>query len=313
MSSHISTKAAIAGITIEPCIFNAAGPLCVTKEELEAIGSSHSGAIMTKSCTFEPRPGNPEPRYYEDALGSINSMGLPNLGYMKYAEFSSEMKKYRKPYIVSVAGLSLQDNIEIVKYLGQFKDIDAIELNLSCPNVIGKPQVAYDFDASDEMLREVLKVNKHVLGVKLSPYFDFAHFQQMAGVLKKHKLAFVSCVNSLGEGLFIDADAEQVAIKPKGGFGGIGGDYIKPTALANVRKFYELLDRKVPIVGVGGIKSGRDAFEFILAGATAVQIGTEFMRSGTACFARVDAELKALMKEKGYSTLDDFRGKLKVL
>ncbi len=308
-----STFTEIAGIKIEPCIFNASGPRCVTFEELETIAKSKSGAIMTKSCTLEPRIGNPEPRYHENSLGSINSMGLPNLGYKKYAEFSKKLKKYKKPYIVSVAGLTLQDNIIIVEYLSKFKDIDAIELNLSCPNIPGKPQIAYDFVASDHMLKEVLKVNSHIIGVKLAPYFDFVHFEQMARILKKHKIKFVTCINSIGDGLIIDPEKEQALIKPKKGFGGIGGAYIKPTALANTRRFYELLDKKVDIIGVGGIKTGVDAFEFILAGASSVQIGTEFMSSGSKCFKRIDNELKAYMRGKGYSKIEDFRGRLRII
>ena len=310
---EVSTSTKIAGIQIASCIFNAAGPRCVTFEELDSIAKSDSGAIMTKSCTLEPRTGNPEPRYFENSTGSINSMGLPNLGYKKYAEFSANLKKYNKPYFVSVAGLTLDDNVEIVKYMSKFRGIDAIELNLSCPNIPGEPQVAYDFEAADKMIKAVLKVNKHVLGVKLPPYFDASHFQHMASILKKHKVDFVSCVNSIGEGIIIDPEKEITVIKPKGGFGGIGGDYIKPTALANTRKFYELLGGKIDIIGVGGIKSGTDAFEFILAGASAVQIGTEFMRSGSKCFGRIDKELKDYMKKKGYSCLEDFKGKLKII
>ena len=163
----------------------------------------------------------------------------------------------------------------------------------------------------DEVLKEALKISKKPAGVKLPPYFDFVHFEEAAGILKRRKPAFISCINSIGNALVIDAEKEATVIRPKGGFGGLGGKYIKYTALANVRKFYELID--IPIIGVGGVSSGRDAFEFILAGASAVQIGTAFMEEGPSVFARVQDELASFMARKGYSRLDDFRGKLKVI
>jgi dihydroorotate dehydrogenase (fumarate) len=100
-------------------------------------------------------------------------------------------------------------------------------------------------------------------------------------------------------------------IKPKDGFGGIGGDYVKPTALANVRQFYTLLRKDIDVIGCGGVKNGQDAFEHILCGAKAVQIGTKLMQEGVDCFERISNELKALMQAKGYEKLEDFRGKLK--
>ncbi len=302
----------LCGVKLESFIYNASGPRCTTLAELEAIGNSASGAILTKSCTKEAREGNPEPRYCDVALGSINSMGLPNLGYKKYIEFIPSLKKFKKPAIMSVSGLSLEDNIEMLQAINK-TDVDLIELNLSCPNIVGKPQVGYDFEATENMLTQVQKVCKKKLGVKLPPYFDMVHFDDIAAILNSHKVGFVSAVNSIGNGLVIDPQTERPLIKPKGGFGGIGGKFIKPTALANVRRLYELLDRKIDIVGVGGIESGVDAFEFVLAGAKAVQIGTIFMQQGPSCFARISAEFEAYAKKKGYRDIESFRGKLKPL
>ncbi len=304
-------SAQISGVKLQTCIFNAAGPRDAALKELETIAKSASSAITMKSCTLEPRKGNPEPRYCNLPEGSINSSGLPNLGYKEYIRFSSLLEKYRKPVVASISGLKLDDNIEMIKAFNG-SEADLIELNLSCPNVPGKPQICYDFEKSEEVLGAVTAICKKPLGVKLAPYFDFAHFEQMAGILGKRKLAFITCINSIGNALVIDPDKESVVIKPKGGFGGLGGKYVKYTALANVRKFHELLPR-VPVVGCGGIYSGIDAFEFILAGATAVQLGTVFIKEGTSCFERIEKELKEYMKKKGYETLEDFRGKLKTL
>lgn len=302
----------IAGVKLKNCIFNASGPKCTTYDELKTIAKSDAAAILMKSCTKEPRDGNPEPRYKTLELGSINSMGLPNLGYKKYIEFTPKLKQHDKPVIISISGFSLQDNIDMIKAFNE-TEVDMIELNLSCPNIIGKPQVGYDFEQTDEVLKAVMQVTKKPLGVKLPPYFDIVHYQKIAEILNKYKVKFVTCINSVGNGLFIDRDKEEVVIKPKNGFGGIGGKYIKPIALANVRKMYELLDKDIDIIGVGGITTGEDVFEHILAGAKAVQLGTIFMKEGEKSFTRIEKEFEAYMTKKGYSSIEEIRGKLKTL
>lgn len=307
-----NTTTNIAGIDLPSYIFNASGPKDALLEELEVLGESGAGAIMMKTCTPEHRDGNEEPRYVDVDLGSINSMGLPNLGYQKYVEFSTELKRYGKPVVASLAGMQPSDFPMLVEAFQQ-SDVDWIEINLSCPNIKGKPQIGYDFQGSDEVLKSVCGLGDKPIGVKLPPYFDFVHFELMAEVLSKHDVSFVTCVNSIGNALIVDPDKEEVVIRPKGGFGGLGGKYIKPTALANTRKFYELLGDKVQVIGVGGIYTGTDAFEFLLAGATAVQVGTVFMQEGPGCFARIEQELSDLLDSKGYASIEDARGKLKTL
>lgn len=302
----------IAGIKLETCMFNASGPKDVTLKELELIAKSASSAITTKSCTLEPRQGNPEPRYHDLPEGSINSMGLPNLGYKEYIKIIGILKtKYRKPVFASISGLTLDDNITIFKAFNNSK-ADAIEFNPGSPNTIGKPTMGYDFDYLNRSLKEVTNISERPVGVKLPPYFDFVHFEEVAKIIKKYKVAYIACINSIGNALVIDPEKEQVVIKPKGGFGGLGGKYIKYTTLANVRKFHELIPN-VPIVGCGGVYHGKDVFELILAGATAVQVGTVFIQEGPPCFKRIQNELIAYMKKKGYRSLGDFRGKLKLL
>ena len=138
------------------------------------------------------------------------------------------------------------------------------------------------------------------------------HFEMMADVLRQFPIAYVNSVNSIGNGLFIDVDTETVGIKPKHGFGGVGGLYIKPTALANVRRFYELLPG-VDIVGCGGVQNGADAFEHILCGASVVQVATMLWEEGPACFTRIETELKEIMQAKGYNSINEFKGKLRVI
>ena len=310
-SVEISTK--IAGVKLEACVFNTSGPADVTLSELEVIAKSKCSAITMKSCTFEAREGNPEPRYADLEFGSINSMGLPNLGYKAYVKFSKILKKkYKKPVVASISGMTLNDNVKIFKAFND-SPVDFIEFNPGSPNTIGKPIVGYDPQETDRLLEAVSKVSKKPFGVKLPAYFDLVHFEQIANVIKKYPVKFVTCVNSIGNGLAIDPETERPLIKPKGGLGGIGGRYIKFTALANVRRFYELFEDKIQVIGAGGIYTGLDAFEFILAGASAVQIGTAFLQKGPKIFETVQNELIDFIIKKGYSELGDFRGKLKTL
>lgn len=307
----ISTK--IAGIKLETCVFNASGPKDETLKELEVIAKSSSSAITMKSCTLLPREGNPKPRYADLKFGSINSMGLPNLGYKAYVRFSKSLKKnYQKPVIASICGMTSKDNVTIFKAFND-SPVDLIEFNPGSPNTIGKPIVGYDTQAMDKLLNAVSKVAKKPFGVKLPPYLDWVHFEQTAKVIKKYPVKFVTCINAIGNALALDPQTEKVLIKPKGGLGGLGGTYIKYTGLANVRKFYELFEDKIQVIGVGGIYTGTDAFEYILAGATAVQIGTAFYQKGPGIFKKVQAGLGKIMKDKNYTDLADFRGRLKAI
>ena len=218
-----------------------------------------------------------------------------------------------KLQFLSVTGMSYDENIALLKKIQESEYEGVTEFNLSCPNVPGKPQIAYDFELTDKLLAEVFTFFTKPIGVKLPPYFDIAHFDEMAKILNKYPLTYVNSVNSVGNGLYIDLDKEQVVIKPKGGFGGLGGEYIKPTALANVRAFRERLNPSIKIIGTGGVINGKDVFEHILCGADLVQVGTTLHKEGVSVFARLTKELQEVMKEKGYSSLDDFRGKLKVI
>ncbi len=308
----ITLSTTIAGVTFPSCFMNAAGALCVTKEELEALGKSGAGAIVTKSMTIEARQGNPEPRYYGFPGGSINSMGLPNLGYRAYAELIPHLKQFGKPVIASVAGLTEGDFPTIAERINAAQP-DLIEVNLSCPNIPGKPQIGYDVEASERVLKRVRPKITVPMGVKLPPYFDPAHHDAMGTMLGRCGVDFLNLINSVGNGLVVDPERETAVIKPKGGFGGLGGRLIKPVALANVRAFYKFFAGKIPIIGTGGIVDGTDAFEHFLCGASAVQIGTVLVEEGLAVFSRLEAELGAMLTRKGYQSIQDCRGRLKEL
>jgi len=303
---------------LDTCIYNASGPRCTSLKELIQLDKSQASLVLSKSSTVLPREGNVRPRYYQNELGSINSMGLPNQGFQYYIDSANAISK---PYLISVNGLTLEDTKLIITNILQSNKINGIEINLSCPNIIGKGQLAYDLVEMERYLSEIfLIINQYsfpfLVGLKLPPYFDLHWYPQITNIIKKFNVHYITCVNSIGNGLLVDSETESTVIKPKGGMGGIGGQYIKPIGLSNVRNFYLEFQKqniKIDVIGCGGIETGEDIFEYILCGASAVQIGTQFYREGVKCFSRLQQELKDIMSKKGYRCLDDFKGKLQII
>lgn len=296
-------------------LMNASGVNCFDKEELDAMVASAAGSLVTKSATMQPREGNPSPRYADLTLGSINSMGLPNLGVDYYLDY---VLKYQadhpdEPIFMSIVGTSFEDNIAVARKIQDSDFAGLAEINLSCPNVPGKPQTAYDPEQTVKILDELFTFFTKPLGVKLPPFFDMAQFDQMAEILNRYPLTFINTMNSVGNGLMIDPLTDTVLIKPKGGFGGVGGAYAKPIALANVRAFRQRLKPEISIIGTGGVNNGRDVYDLILCGADMVQVGTALHQEGPAIFDRLLGELSSVMQVKGYTALSDFRGKLQTI
>lgn len=295
----VSTVTKIGAFDFDNCFMNAAGVYCMTREELAEIDASAAGSFVTKTGTLTARTGNPEPRYADTSLGSINSMGLPNNGFQYYLDYVTELQNTpnSKHHFLSLVGMSEEETHTILKVVQDSDYQGLVELNLSCPNVPGKPQIAYDFETTETLLRDIFTYFTKPLGVKLPPYFDIAHFDRAAAIFNQFPLTFVNCINSIGNGLIIEDETVL----------------IKPTALANVHAFYQRLNPSIQIIGTGGVKTGRDAFEHILCGASMVQLGTILHQEGPEVFERITNELKAIMEEKGYENLEDFRGKLKYI
>lgn len=300
------------GIQFPSAIINAAGAKDVSRADLDALGASASGAIVIKTATVEHRDGNVTPRWTTDEMGSLNSMGLPNLGYQRYVEYMPQLKAYGKPLIASVSGVNDGDNETMIAAY-HAAGVDMVEVNLSCPNIAGKGQLGYDFVASKAMLERCRAQTDKPMGVKLPPYLDNYHFEAMAEVLQQTNVDFIVTINSIGNALFIDPDREMKLIAPNSGFGGLGGRYVKPTALANVHKFFQLVGDQMPIIGVGGVVSGTDVFEHILAGASAVGVGTQLVNEGPDVFTRLNAELADVLAAHGYDSVEAARGQLREL
>ncbi|WP_419775271.1 dihydroorotate oxidase [Ignavigranum ruoffiae] len=306
--TNISTT--IGKVNFDNCLMNAAGILCMSQAELDSLKDSQAATFVTKTATLQARPGNPEPRYYAFGDSSINSMGLPNLGIDFYLDYLKHDARQAQRFL-SIAPIQPDDLPQLIEKINQSHYQGMIELNLSCPNIPGKPQTAYDFEQTASLLDQIFSLSEHAIGVKLPPFFDLVHFDQMADLLNRYPLTFVTCINSLGNGLVINE--LSVAIKPKQGFGGQGGSIVKPTALANVHAFRQRLKDEIHVIGAGGVITGRDVFEHILCGADMVQIGSQLLKEGPEIFPRLQTELIEEMHRYGYQSLADFRNQLKYI
>lgn len=327
-------KTSLGGLKLENPLMNASGVHCTSLLDLIDLAQSDLGAFVSKTSTEVPRYGNPKPRYFHNDLLSLNSMGLPNNGFEFYLNASNETKinKYGKPYFMSLSSNDLEKTRNIILKVVSKSDpsikIAGLEINLSCPNLIGKGQIAYDLENLSNLLDYLLEPlinNKSdvVIGLKLPPYFDQDQLKEVFMILKpyfKAKLIqFLTLINSPGNCLVIDVENETTVIHPKKGLGGLGGVGIKPIALANIWQFYNLLKENhlntmVKLIGCGGIQNGSDVYEYLLAGASLVQIGTQINREGGPgpISKRILKELHELLTRKGVF-LEDVVGRLKVL
>jgi dihydroorotate dehydrogenase (fumarate) len=335
-------------------LINASGCLCATNKMLDKLKAANPAGICTKSCTLKPRDGNPEPRYWEhnDGMMTLNSMGLPNLGVDYYLDyFKTRDYEYDGWRCMSLAVLGpIEDTYTMLqKIIQPGSPVDAIEFNLSCPNLEGKEIVAYDKPALKELLLvledccqqliacaaskiDELATTNNVpgyiigkteytppeFGIKLPPYWQLSDYREIAQMLNPSWISFIHTVNSIPNALVIDPEQEETVIHPKLGFGGLGGEIIKPIALANIRGFYlafqELCGKwdTIRIIGCGGVSTGQDVFEMILAGADAVSVGSQLLIEGPECLSRIADELRQILNKKGYRNLDEFRGRLKI-
>lgn len=300
-----------AGRTYHSPFMNASGVHCGLHKLLDDLVGSEAATYVTKSATVEKRSGNPDPRYYNSDQNSLNSMGLPNEGVEYYLDYVTK-DPHSKNRLFSISPMTFYDLPILAEKINASGFDGLIEINLSCPNVVGKPQIGYDFEQMAAYLKAANELfEPHTYGVKLPPYFDFAHFDTVAEILNRYPIAFVNSINSVGNALMIHE--QQTAIFPKHGHGGLGGAFIKPIALSNVHAFHQRLNANIEIIGTGGITNGRDAFEHILCGASMVQLGTVLAQKGTGIFKIIENELKAEMAKYGYHSIDEFRGKLQYI
>lgn len=256
-------------------VMNAAGPWSASKSDLLQLYNSNSGAVVTKTFTLKPSLGNKEPNKYFHRDYSINSVGLTNKG-AAYFIASRELLGDKKPIIASITANSPDQFLQLAKQVSD-NGFDALELNVSCPNVTTKEPLAYDADQLRTLLEAIFKEISIPISIKLPPFVSRTHIVKIAEAISKFPLNHLVVINTYP---FATAFIEgETAIRPNNGIGGLGGSYLKPIALAHVSMFKEYLPN-LPIVGVGGIGNTTDIEDFIDAGATAVQVGTAIQTHG---------------------------------
>lgn len=258
----------LAGVELKNPVMTASGTFGSGEEYSEFVDLNKLGAVVTKGVANVPWPGNPTPRIAETSSGMLNAIGLQNPGIDVFCERDIPfLKKYDTKIIVNVCGKSTEDYCEVVERLGE-EPVDLLEINVSCPNVKeGGIAFGQDPKALGAITKEVKKYAKQPIIMKLSP--NVTDITEMARAAEAGGADVLSLINTL-TGMKIDIHRRTFALANR--TGGMSGPAVKPVA---VRMVYQVANAvKLPIIGMGGIATAEDALEFILAGATAVSVGT---------------------------------------
>jgi dihydroorotate dehydrogenase (NAD+) catalytic subunit len=274
--------------------------------ELESIVDLHSiGGIVVKGLSAQPIAGNPPPRIWEAQSGMINSIGLQNIGVRAFVEQKlPALRRYDTQIFANVFGYAIEDYLEVVRVLEDAEGLAAYELNVSCPNTKhGGIFFSADPALLSDLLGQVMRLQpKRPVIVKLSP--NVARIEPVAKAAEESGASAISLVNTFVS-LAIDARTRKPRIGA--GFGGLSGPAIKPIAL---RLVYEAAKAvKIPVIGLGGIGTGEDAAEFLIAGASAVQIGTASFWDPQSPL-RIARELDRFLQSERIPNLRDLIGTL---
>lgn len=264
----MNTKVNLAGVELKNPVMTASGTFGSGAEYSEFVDLNRLGAVVTKGVANVPWPGNPTPRIAEVYGGMLNAIGLQNPGIDVFAKRDIPfLKQYDTKIIVNVCGKTTEDYIEVVECLAD-EPVDLLEINISCPNVKeGGIAFGQDPKAVEAITREVKKHAKQPVIMKLSP--NVTDITVMAKAAEAGGADVLSLINTL-TGMKIDINRRAFAIANK--TGGMSGPAVKPVA---VRMVYQVANAvSLPIIGMGGIATAEDALEFIMAGATAVSVGT---------------------------------------
>lgn len=264
----MNTSVNLAGVTLKNPVMTASGTFGSGAEYSEFVDLNKLGAVVTKGVANVPWPGNPTPRIAEVYGGMLNAIGLQNPGIDVFMNRDIPfLKQYDTKIIVNVCGKTTEDYCDVVEKLAD-TDVDLLEINISCPNVKeGGIAFGQNPKSVEAITKEVKKYAKQPIIMKLSP--NVTDITEMAKAAETGGADVLSLINTL-TGMKIDVERQTFAIANK--TGGLSGPAVKPVA---VRMVYQVANAvKVPIIGMGGICSAEDALEFILAGATAVSVGT---------------------------------------
>jgi dihydroorotate dehydrogenase (NAD+) catalytic subunit len=267
--SKIDLSVNIASLKLRNPIMLASGTVGYGNEIAEFVDLNKIGAIVTKSLSLKPRKGNPPQRITETPAGMLNAIGLANVGVEVFLkEKIPFLKQYDVPLICNIAASSVEEYVECTKILTEEETIKAFEINVSCPNVKeGGLQFGNNLSAVGKVTEKVRAVTNKPLIIKLSP--NVSYISEFAKVVKDEGGDAVSAINTL-----VGTAFNIFTRKPKvqNVFAGLSGPAIKPVALAKVLEIHQKVD--IPIIGIGGIMNWKDVVEFMIVGASAVQIGT---------------------------------------
>mgnify|MGYP002581831579 CR=1 FL=1 len=300
----IKTGVTLAGVELKNPVMTASGTFGSGAEYSEFVDLNRLGAVVTKGVANVPWPGNPTPRVTETASGMLNAIGLQNPGIDLFCKRDIPfLKQYDTKIVVNVCGKSTEDYCEVVERLGN-EPVDLLEINVSCPNVKeGGIAFGQDPKALEAITKEVKKYAKQPIIMKLSP--NVTDITEMAKAAEAGGADILSLINTL-TGMKIDINRRTFALANK--TGGMSGPAVKPIA---VRMVYQVAQAvSLPIIGMGGIATAEDALEFILAGASAVSIGTANFFNPYAAEETVQG-IEAYMREKKVDRLTDLIGIVK--
>lgn len=300
----MNTKVTIAGVTFDNPVMVASGTFGSGEEFSEFVDLNRLGAVVTKGVANVPWPGNPTPRIAEVYGGMLNAIGLQNPGIDVFVSRDIPfLKKYDTKIIVNVCGKSTEDYCEVVERLAD-QPVDMLEINISCPNVKeGGIAFGQDPKAVEAITREVKKHAKQPVIMKLSP--NVTDITVMAKAAEAGGADALSLINTL-TGMKIDVNKRTFAIANK--TGGLSGPAIHPIA---VRMVYQVANAvKLPIIGMGGIQNTEDALELMLAGATAVSVGTANFANPKVTMEIVDG-IEQYMQMHGVADINELIGAVK--
>ncbi|MEG2539838.1 MAG: dihydroorotate dehydrogenase [Clostridium sp.] len=297
----MNSKVTINGIEFKNPVITASGTYGFGLEYNEIYDVSRLGGISSKGLTINPKEGNDGPRVFETRAGMINSVGLQNPGVDEFInEHLPKMRELNTVVIANLGGATIEDYIAGVKKLNE-TDVDIIELNISCPNVkCGGMALGIKAEVAADAVRKVKAVCKKPLMVKLSPNAE--DIVEIAKACEEAGADSLSLVNTF-KAMAIDINKKAPVFKNV--FAGLSGPAIKPMAL---RMVYEVCANvNIPVIGMGGITTWEDAIEFIMAGATAVQVGTANFIKPDVALDIIDG-IESYMKREGIESLEEIRG-----
>jgi len=286
-------------------LLTASGTYGYGHEVQDMVDVNQWGGIITKSVTRYPREGNPPPRIAETSSGMLNSIGLANLGVEKYCEeIIPFLNELQTQVIINIAGSAMEDYLETMEMLESTNGKHVgYEINISCPNVKeGGIEFGVNCDMTEKLTKEIRKRTDKLLIMKLAP--NVTSIEDIAKAAESNGADAVSAINTV-VGMAIDIKTRKPKLNTT--FGGLSGPAIKPIALANVHKIFKAV--KIPVIGIGGIATAEDVVEFILAGASLVQIGTMNYQNPN-LGAQLKEKLSQYFPQNDTYTIKDIIGKV---